>query len=385
MKIVVVTSTRADFGLLVPLIKVLQADPYFEVITVATGSHLDPRRGETVNEIYQSGIKKLVIVDTDVSDSSDLGIAMTASNTMLKMSQALNKLAPDLVVILGDRYEMLSIAFSAFLLKYPIAHISGGDVTVGALDDSIRHSITKLSSLHFTTTDVYRDRVIQLGEQPDRVFNVGNLCIDNFKTVERVSKDNLEHFLAFSLSKFPNNILVTLHPETVNDSQEYLNLSFFSTLEKLENVGIIITYPNHDAGNESIIKSINNLKIKCSGNVCVRESLGMVRYHSLLTYIDAVIGNSSSGITEVASYGIPTVDVGERQKGRKRAKSIINCAYDQKEIEAAINLALSDSFKKKAKKAINPYGDGSTTKKIVGILKAIDLKNILRKEFYDIK
>lgn len=384
MKIAIVTSTRADFGLLLPLINELESDNEFEVTVLATGSHLDHKRGYTVNEIYHSNINNIITVETDISDTSDLGISITASDTLHKMSLALNKLDPDLVVILGDRYEMLSTAFAAFLLKKPIAHISGGDVTSGALDDSIRHSITKLSSIHFTTTETYKQRVIQLGEEPNKVFNVGNLCIDNFKKINKATKEELEDFLEFPLSKHSKNILVTLHPETTSSSQTELNIEFFSALKKLEDTGIIITYPNHDAGSNEIIEHIQGLQKYRPEHVCVKESLGMRYYHSLLRYVNAVVGNSSSGITEVPSYGIPTIDVGNRQEGRIKANSVFNCPYNKQEIYTLLKHVLEPNIQSQTKNTINPYGDGNTSEKIVNILKKISLTNIIKKKFYDI-
>ncbi|MBZ3682651.1 UDP-N-acetylglucosamine 2-epimerase (hydrolyzing) [Providencia rettgeri] len=384
MKVAIITSTRADFGLLFPLIKELEDDIEFDVTVIATGSHLDHKRGYTVDEIYHSGINNIITVETDIADTSDLGISITASDTLHKMSLTLDKLDPDLVIILGDRYEMLSTAFSAFLLKKPIAHISGGDITSGALDDSIRHSITKLSSIHFTTTETYKKRVIQLGEEPSKVFNVGNLCIDNFKKINKASKEELENFLGFNLSNHSQNILVTLHPETTYSSQTELNTIFFTALKKLKDTGIIITYPNHDAGSDEIIKHIQSLQRYLPEYVCVKESLGMRYYHSLLQYVNAVIGNSSSGITEVPSYGIPTIDVGNRQEGRIRANSVFNCSYNEQEITALLKYVLEPNIQSQIKNTVNPYGDGNTSEKIVSILKKISPPNLIKKKFYDI-
>ncbi|ESP95103.1 UDP-N-acetylglucosamine 2-epimerase [Pseudoalteromonas luteoviolacea] len=383
MKVAVVTSTRADFGLLLPLIQKLEADPFFSVSILATGSHTDSSRGDTLQEVHNEGIQDLHVIEVDTNDTSDVGVAVSAAHTLEKFSTKFEELKPDLVVLLGDRYEILSVAMAAFLLKLPIAHISGGDVTTGALDDSIRHSITKLSHIHFPTTKEYRQRVIQLGEQPDRVFNVGNLCIDNVKMLEKVEAKELEQFLDFDLNRFKQNILVTLHPETTRDNQASLNEIFFNALAQLEDVGIIITYPNHDAGGDSIIESILNLKRQKIDAVCVRESLGMRRYHSLLTHVNAVIGNSSSGITEVPSYGIPTVDVGDRQQGRIRAKSVINVDYCDASIQNAITLALGEKMQQECLSAKNPYGDGNTAERIVKTLKRIETNGLIKKVFYD--
>ncbi|HHE6470906.1 TPA: UDP-N-acetylglucosamine 2-epimerase [Providencia rettgeri] len=385
MKVALITSTRADFGLLLPLIRSLESDDQFDVTVIVTGSHLDKKRGYTVSEIYKSGISKIIIAETNISDTTDLGIAVTASDTLHKISLTLHTLNPELVIVLGDRYEMLAATFAAFLLKIPIAHISGGDVTSGALDDSIRHSITKLSNIHFTTTEPYKQRVIQLGENPNLVFNVGSLSIDNYKKIKRVTKKELECLLNFNLSTYPKNILVTLHPETTANSQTELNDIFFSALAKLDNIGIIFTYPNHDSGSDNIIDYIHKFHQRFPERVCVIESLGMKNYHSLLLYINAVVGNSSSGIGEVPSYGIPSVDIGDRQKGRIRANSVFNCIYDKSTILNTIQKALTPEIQSAVKSTINPYGNGDTAEKITNIIKKISLINLIKKEFYDIK
>ena len=385
MKVSIVTSTRADFGILLPLINRLEADTFFDVIILVTGSHTDNLRGSTIQEIKTEGLNDLTVINVDTSDNTELGIAKSSAETSEKFAIKFNKIRPELVILLGDRYEILSIAMSAFLLKIPVAHISGGDVTSGALDDSIRHSITKLSHIHFTTTESYRERVIQLGEHPDKVFNVGNLSIDNVKKVKPISKPELETFLDFDLGSFKRNILVTLHPETTRSDQNTLTNTFFKVLSNLNDVGIIITYPNHDAGASSIIEGITKLKSEYPNSICICKSLGMRRYHSLLRYIDLVIGNSSSGITEVPSYGIPTIDIGNRQQGRISAESVINVSYVPCEIKDAIELAFSDDFKHKCQKVKNPYGEGDTAEKITNILKIIDLNGIIKKEFYDAK
>ncbi|EEY39728.1 UDP-N-acetylglucosamine 2-epimerase [Vibrio mimicus] len=385
MRVAIVTSTRADFGILLPLIQELVADLFFQTTLLVTGSHTDSVRGSTLQEIESEGVKDFVVVDIDTSDTTEIGVAKSAAETVGKFAVVLGKLHPDLVILLGDRYEILSVAMSAFLLKIPVAHISGGDLTAGALDDSIRHSITKLSHIHFPTTEKYRERVIQLGEQPNKVFNVGNLCIDNVKKISPLSKVELETFLSFDLNAFEKNILVTLHPETTCNNQLVLNDIFFDTLLRLDNVGIIITYPNHDAGGDSIINKILKIQSKKTHAICVCESLGMRRYHSLLRYVDAVVGNSSSGITEVPSYGIPTVDIGHRQQGRIRADSVINVDYKAEDIMCALTLALSDDFQRKCKEVTNPYGEGNSAEKILNILKKIELKGLIKKEFYDAK
>lgn len=384
MKVTIVTSTRADFGILHPLIQCIEKDPQFELTVIATGSHFDKTRGNTIEEIERAGIRRVIRVPTDTSDTSKLGVAATASKTLDEISKVFQNIKPQLVIILGDRYEILSVAFAAFLLKIPLAHISGGDLTAGALDDSIRHGITKLSSIHFTTTETYKKRVIQLGEQPSTVFNVGNLCIDNIKKLERSTKQELEEYLKFSLTRYGKNILVTLHPETTANNQIKMSNIFFSALRKINNIGLIITYPNHDAGSENIIEQIKKIKTEYPDRICVSESLGMTRYHSLLRYVDCVAGNSSSGITEVPSYGIPTIDMGDRQKGRVRASSVINIDYDEKLLVGTLRKVLSNSFSNIAKHVTNPYGDGNTSERIIAVLKNLNLDNLIKKEFYDI-
>jgi UDP-hydrolysing UDP-N-acetyl-D-glucosamine 2-epimerase len=385
MRIAVPTSTRADFGILYPLINVLQDDPFFELSLIATGSHLDESRGNTINEIIESGFGSVIKMPIDIADTTELGVILSAGKTLQSTGLIMSQRRPDMVLILGDRYEMLSIAFSCFLFRIPIVHISGGDLTSGSLDDSIRHAITKLSSLHFTTTEIYRKRVIQLGEEPSKVFNTGNLCIDNVKNLNTLSKEVLEKELGFSFSKFKKNILVTLHSETNSQNQNIFNREFFDALAKLDDVGILITYPNHDANSSSIIKEINNLSKRKPEQIVVNKSLGMLRYHSVLKIINCVVGNSSSGITEVASYGIPTVNVGNRQKGRVCSSSVIHTKYKADEIYQCIRNSLSSGFIDSVKPIINPYGDGSTALRMINILKNTNPENLASKEFFDIE
>jgi len=369
-KICVVTSTRAEYGIMSRLIEKINQDTDLELQLFVTGMHLSEKFGHTIDEITQP-ITKTIDIEIEKEPAHTLSLAIE------NFSKTFSELTPDIVVILGDRYEIMGVAQAAMLNNVPIAHIHGGEATEGAIDEAIRHSITKMSHLHFTSCEDYRKRVIQLGENPERVFNVGALGVENIKTIPLMSKEDLEKSLDFKFNEY--NLLVTFHPVTLEgNSKEQFN-ELLMALDKLEDTNIIITCPNSDSGNEEIFELIQEFEQK-QENVKAYKSLGLKRYLSCLQFVNAVVGNSSSGIVEVPSFGIATVNIGNRQKGRIQAASVINCEPKTKDILNAIQKALKGDFSNTQ----NPYEGNNTANNILKILKEIPLDGILQKKFYNI-
>lgn len=369
-KIALVTSTRAEYGIMSRLIESLSRDNELQFYLLVTGMHLSEKFGMTKNEITQPIYKE---IDIEIEKDAAHSLALTIE----KFSETLKEIKPDLLVLLGDRYEIMGVAQACMLNNIPIAHLYGGDTTEGAIDEAIRHSITKMSHLHFTSCETSKKRVIQLGENPERVFNVGSLAIENIKKVPLMKKDELEESLGFKFNK--KNLLVTFHPVTLEGNAKVQFKELLATFDELEDTNIIITCPNSDSGSDDIFDLIKEYETTHS-NVKTYASLGMKRYLSCMQFVDAVVGNSSSGIYEVPSFKIPTVNIGNRQKGRLQASSVINCKPLRKDISEAINKAyLTD-----CKNVVNPYEQCDTMEKIHEIIKTYDLKNILKKEFYNI-
>ena len=382
-KICVVTGTRAEYGLLYWLLKEIEADKELELQLIATGMHLSPEFGLTYKEIEKEfkinkKIEMLLSSDTSVGISKSMGLAQ------ISFAESYDELKPDIVVVLGDRYEIFSATSAAMIARIPIAHIHGGEKTEGAFDESIRHSITKMSHLHFTATNEYKNRVIQLGEHPSRVFNVGGMGIENIKRLKLLSKDEFEKSIEFKLNI--KNILVTFHPVTLENStakEQFQQL--LDAIDKLEDTNIIFTKANSDTDGRVINQMIDEYVTKNSHKSIVFTSLGQLRYLSALQYVDAVVGNSSSGLGEAPSFKIGTINIGDRQKGRIKASSVIDCEANKNSIVKAFAKLYSKEFQETLKTTINPYGDGCASKKIVEILKSVDLKNILKKSFYDLR
>jgi GDP/UDP-N,N'-diacetylbacillosamine 2-epimerase (hydrolysing) len=382
-KICVVTGTRAEYGLLYWLMKEIENDIDLELQLIVTGMHLSPEFGLTYKEIEKEfkidkKIEMLLSSDTPIGISKSMGLAQ------ISFAEAYNELKPDILVVLGDRYEIFSAVSSAMIARIPIAHLHGGETTEGAFDEAIRHSITKMSHLHFVAMNEYRNRVIQLGEKPSSVFNVGGLGIDNIKKLKLLSKKEFEKSISFKLNK--KNILVTFHPVTLEKStasQQFQNV--LDSIDKLEDTNIIFTKANSDTDGRIINRMIDIYVKENSAKAIGFTSLGQVRYLSALQYIDAVVGNSSSGLLEVPSFKIATINIGDRQKGRIIAESVIECKSSIKSIEKALKKAYSSKFQKQLKKIENPYGNGGASKKIIEVIKNINLDNILKKSFYDIK
>lgn len=382
-KICVITGTRAEYGLLSKLMKRIDDCPDMQLQIIATNMHLSPEFGLTYREIEADGfnidkkVEMLLSSDTRNATTKSLGLGI------IGFADAFEDLAPDMVVILGDRYEMLGAASAALLYGIPIAHISGGDVTEGAYDDAIRHSISKMSHLHFTSAEEYRQRVIQLGEQPDRVFNFGAIGLDNMRQIQFLDRQSLEQSIGFEIGE--DCILVTYHPVTMERNSA--ETQFGALLEAIDRVGcrVIFTKPNSDSDGRIIIKMIDEYVAANSDKAACYTSLGYVRYLSALQFVKAAVGNSSSGILEVPSFGIPTVNIGDRQKGRLRADSVIDCNTDVDSIEKAIRGALSQEWQTIARNATNPYEQPDTVARIFEVLQQCDLSQMKQKRFYDIR
>ena len=382
-KICVVTGTRAEYGLLYWLLKEIEADKELELQVIVTGMHLSPEFGLTYQTIEKDfkinkKIEMLLSSDTSVGISKSMGLAQ------ISFAESYDELKPDIVIVLGDRYEIFSATSAAMIAKIPIAHLHGGEKTEGAFDESIRHSITKMSHLHFTATNEYKNRVIQLGEHPSRVFNVGGMGIENIKRLKLLSKDEFEKSIEFKLNI--KNILVTFHPVTLENStakEQFQQL--LDAIDELEDTNIIFTKANSDTDGRVINQMIDEYVTKNSHKSIVFTSLGQLRYLSALQYVDAVVGNSSSGLAEAPSFRIGTINIGDRQKGRIKASSVIDCEPNKDSILKSFEKLYSKEFQETLKTTINPYGDGCASKKIVEILKSVDLVNILKKSFYDLK
>lgn len=382
-KICFVTGTRAEYGLLKYLMKEINLSNSLELQLVVTGSHLSERHGYTVNEIKEDGFMVNSSLDIDLDEDRNNNVCGSISKCIKLFSDNLEKLQPNLVVVLGDRYELLAVATSAMIHRVPIAHIHGGEITEGAFDDSIRHAITKLSQLHFVATEEYKRRVIQLGENPDLVFNVGGLGVDAIRKIKLLSKKELEDSLGFQFKK--KNLLITYHPLTIpiHETSQFEISQLINALSEFKDANQIFTMPNADPGNKEIFRMIYDYSKK-NENVYAFKSLGQLKYYSCLAYIDAVVGNSSSGILEVPSFKKPTINIGDRQKGRLFATSVINCSNKSLDIKESIKRVFSDKFQKDLKKTLNPYGEGGASEKITKIIANINFNNLKRKPFFDI-
>lgn len=381
-KICVVTGTRAEYGLLYWLMKEIESDLDLELQIIATGMHLSPEFGLTYKEIEKEftitkKIEMLLSSDTSIGISKSMGLAQ------ISFAECFEELTPDIVIVLGDRYEIFSAVSAAMIARFPIAHLHGGETTEGAFDESIRHSITKMSHLHFTATDEYRRRVIQLGEHPERVYNVGGMGIENIKRLSLLNKEAFEKSIDFKLDK--KNLLVTFHPVTLEKSTASEQLEeLLAALDSLHDTHIIFTKANSDTDGRIINQMIEEYVSKNSDKAVVFTSLGQIRYLSALQFVDAVVGNSSSGLAEAPSFKIGTINIGDRQKGRIKASSIIDCNPTKESILQAFALLHSTLFQEQLKSVVNPYGDGIASKRIIEIIKTVDLSNILKKSFYDL-
>ena len=382
-KIAVATSTRADYGLLSPLLSELAGDSRLELQLLVTGTHLLPEFGNTVDEIINDGFVITKRIPVPMSSGSSAGIASSMGTTLTEFGKIFAELRPDLLVVLGDRYEMMAVAAAAVVSHLPVAHISGGEVTEGAFDEMFRHSITKMSQLHFTATEAYRKRVIQLGEDPAYVFNTGALALDNIRRQKLLAREELTRQTGFEFNS--HNILVTYHPETtdtVSPSVRFAEL--LEVLDALEETSVMFTYPNADTHGRELIGMIDRYVAEHPGKAWKSASLGMLRYLSMVKEADVMIGNSSSGIIEAPCLHTATVNIGDRQKGRIRAKSIIDCRPDKKSISAALKEAMSEEFRKNCAEAENPYGDGHAAERMKEIICSADTSRLFIKRFHDL-
>ena len=383
-KICVVTGTRAEYGLLSRLMRMIADAPDCQLQVIATNMHLMPEYGNTYQEIEADGfcIDEKVFMHKRSDDA--YGVINSMSEEMEGMNTALRRLSPDLVVILGDRYEMLVVAIVAMLQRVPVAHLYGGDITIGAVDDCIRHCVTKLSHLHFTSTEENRKRVIQLGEDPDTVFYVGAIGVENMKKIPLLGKEDLERSLDFPLGT--DTIMVTYHPVTLGKRSAQEDISdFLKALDNFPKLRILFTMPNSDQGGNSIKSAIESYCRLHSDRAKCFASLGVKRYLSAMQYVAAVVGNSSSGLVEVPSFCIPTLNIGDRQKGRTRGRSVYDCASDTDAVTNGLNTVLSQEFREQAKNASNPYEKENTAENIFRIISAYPLDQLSQKIFYDLK
>ena len=381
-KICVVTGSRAEYGILRNLMAAIKADPELQLQVIATNQHLSKLQGETYKEIERDGFTidyKVYMADDEAPDNANT-TAKSISRGVSGFADAFDALHPDLLLILGDRYEMLAVASTALIYKIPIAHLHGGEITEGAFDDAIRHAISKMSHLHYTSTEAYRNRVIQLGEQPERVFNVGALGVENVMKNDFMSKEEIESSLNFQLTD--KCLLCTYHPVTLsNMSSEVQVLNLLKALDYYKDYHIIFTYSNSDTNSQIIIKRIQEYVDRNKGRCMFIPSLGQRRYFSALKYMTAVLGNSSSGIIEVPSFGIPTLDIGDRQKGRIAADCVIHCGYSIEEIKEGLEKVVNYP----SKAIDNHYYKEGTCEAIFNIIKNYPLENLVQKSFYDLK
>ena len=381
-KICVVSTSRADYGLLFWLLKEIEKSRFLELSLVLSGSHLEERLGLTYKEIERD-FKHFYKVPLGLENDDETALCLAFSAGVAGFSKVLEQIKPDIMVLLGDRYEMLSAGIAGMLRAVPLAHIHGGESTQGAIDEGIRHALTKMSHIHFCATSLYKRRIIQLGENPARVYNVGGLGVENIKRLELLGKKDFENSLGFKLGK--KNILVTFHPQTIEKKSASKQFSqILNALDSLKDTHFIFTGANADNGGKIINEMAQSYCFKNPEKAIFAISLGQLRYLSAIKHADIVLGNSSSGISEAPSLKKATINIGNRQKGRIKAASIIDTKCDKSKILKAIKKAYSKDFQAKLKSVKNPYGSGFASKKIIKVLENIKLNGILKKKFYDL-
>ncbi|MGK4355903.1 UDP-N-acetylglucosamine 2-epimerase [Enterobacter cloacae] len=381
-KVAVFTGTRAEYGLLYWLLKDVQNDKELELQLLVSGMHLSPEFGSTWQQIERDGFAIDEKIEILLSSDTPVGTAKSIGLGVLGFADALSRLKPDVLIILGDRFEALAVAQTAMILRIPVLHLHGGEITEGAYDDAIRHAITKLSYLHCTSTEEYKKRVIQLGEDPIRVANVGAIGLDHIKRSHFLSLEKLSVSLNFKLTH--PYFLVTYHPVTLGkESPEESFKALLEALDSYPNYQVILTYPNADDGGRKIIPLLEAYASSQPNRVLAIPSLGQLRYLSAVKHAAAVIGNSSSGIIEVPAFDVPTVNIGDRQKGRLAAKSVLNCPADSQSIINTIKIAITRSYKGPNERITNPYGQGNASSKIIEMIKSMNFER--SKIFYDIK
>lgn len=385
-RIGIMTGTRAEYGLLKSLMQEINKDNDLELYLIVSGMHLSPEFGMTYQEIEEDGFEINAKLEMLLSSDSPAGISKSIGLGVIGFADEFQRADLDMLILLGDRYEALSAAICAMVMRIPIAHLHGGEVTEGAIDEGIRHSITKMSYLHFTSTEQYRNRVIQLGENPERVFYVGALGVENIKKINLMTKEELERSIHFEIDE--NTVVVTYHPVTLeNNTVEEQFLNLLKVLDRNPKIRMIFTKANADTNGRIVNELIDKYAAQNSERACAFMSLGQKRYLSALKYCRIVIGNSSSGIIEAPSFGKPIINIGDRQKGRICADSVINCGYTQQEIQQAMETALTEEFENKARNCRNPYEKENTAANIISVIKdyLLNDKIKLKKGFYDIK
>jgi GDP/UDP-N,N'-diacetylbacillosamine 2-epimerase (hydrolysing) len=381
-KICVVTGTRAEYGLLRWVMEGVRETPGLELQVVATGMHLSPEFGLTYQEIEKDGFCIDGKVDMLLNSDTPSGLARSMGLGLIGFGEVLEKLQPDFMLVLGDRFEIFSAVAAALVARIPVAHLHGGEATEGLIDESIRHSITKMSHLHFVAAEEYEKRVIQLGEHPDRVFLVGGLGIDNIKKLELLDRLELEAALEFELGS--KNLLITFHPVTLENATSADQMTeLLAALEALEDTRLIFTMPNADTGGRVLINMIKQF-VADHSHARAYTSLGQLRYLSCIKHVDGVVGNSSSGLAEVPSFGKGTINIGDRQRGRLKADSVIDCNPERESIGAALQKLYSKKFQLMLKSVQNPYGEGGASKRVVEILKDVLLEGVLKKHFFNL-
>lgn len=382
--ICIVTATRAEYGLMKCLIEDIHNDTDLELQLIVTGSHLSPEFGFTIQQIEEDNFPISKKIEILLSSDSAVGVSKSMGLAQISFAEAFDELKPDIVLVLGDRYELLPIVSSANIARIPVAHLNGGEITEGAIDEIIRHSVTKLSQIHFTAIDEYAKRVVQMGEQPETVFNVGEVGLDNFKRISFLTKDEFEHSIGRSLKE--KNVLITYHPETTISLEDNINnfQQLLDSLDKLENTLLIFTKANTDVGGRAINAIIDSYVQDNEDNSVAFSSLGQVRYLSALQYIDCVVGNSSSGIVEAPTFKVASINIGNRQLGRLSANSVIHVKADTKQIDEALSKIYTTTYQQKLSVVKNPYGEGNSSNKVIQVLKNIDLASLNTKSFYNI-
>lgn len=382
-KIAIITATRAEYGMLKPLILALKNEPCFDVHLIVTGTHLSEEYGNTYKYIEADGIKIDTKIELPINTKDAYGISECMASAISRFAAFFRDNRFDLLIVLGDRYEIPAFCIAAMNERIPIAHIAGGETTEGAVDEAFRHSVTKMSYLHFTAAAEYRKRVIQLGENPDRVYNVGSLNVENILSLNKAKREELEEFLGISLEK--PFALMTFHPVTLEgDDPKQQAEEVIAAMVNTPDINYICTKANADVGG-MVINEMLKEAADAYDNIYLYSSLGQIRYLSLMQDAAFVLGNTSSGIGEAPIFNTPTVNIGDRQKGRIRAESIIDCVTDEESIISAINKARSDEFLKKIENMTNPYGNGNASKQIVNILKdRLNSNPDLKKSFYDV-
>jgi GDP/UDP-N,N'-diacetylbacillosamine 2-epimerase (hydrolysing) len=382
-KICIVTGTRAEYGLLRWVMDGIKKSLKLELQIIVTGMHLSPEYGLTYLEIEKDGFSIDEKVEMLVSSDTPSGVVKSMGLGLIGFADTLEKLKPDLMLVLGDRYEIFSAVAAAMISRIPVGHLHGGEATEGLIDEPIRHSVTKMSHLHFVAAEEYKNRVIQLGEQPKNIFQVGGLGIDNILNLKLFDRRNFEESIDFKLGL--KNLLITFHPVTLekNTSARQMN-ALLMAMKKLENTHLIFTMPNADTDGR-IISGLIEEFVANRPNAKVFTSLGQLRYLSCIKHVDGVVGNSSSGLAEVPSFKKGTINIGDRQRGRLKAESVIDCEPTQRSIGEALKKLYSVDFQKSLKNVINPYGNGGASESIVKILENTFLDDILKKKFYDLE